>query len=142
MRDLLGLMGDSADNIPGIVGIGEKTALKLLKEYSTIENLKEHLDELKGKMGEKIRDNIEQGILSKRIATILKDVPIDLELENYRLKEFDENELVDFYKHYDMNSLLKKLTMKKNETKNSEFKFEIVKKMPLIQSDVSLVSKL
>ena len=110
MRDLLGLMGDSADNIPGIVGIGEKTALKLLKEYSTIENLKEHLDELKGKMGEKIRDNIEQGILSKRIATILKDVPIDLELENYRLKEFDENELVDFYKHYDMNSLLKKLT--------------------------------
>ena len=51
MRDLLGLMGDSADNIPGIVGIGEKTALKLLKEYSTIENLKEHLDELKGKNG-------------------------------------------------------------------------------------------
>ena len=140
MRDLLGLMGDSADNIPGIVGIGEKTALKLLKEYSTIENLKEHLDELKGKMGEKIRDNIEQGILSKQIATILKDVPIDLELENYRLKEFDENELVDFYKHYDMNSLLKKLTMKKSKTKNSEFKFEIVKKMPLIQSDVSLVS--
>ena len=57
MRDLLGLMGDSADNIPGIPGIGEKTALKLLNQYGTIENLKEHMSELKGKMGEKVREN-------------------------------------------------------------------------------------
>lgn len=69
MRDLLGLMGDSADNIPGIPGIGEKTALKLLNQYGTIENLKEHMDELKGKMGEKVRTNIELGLLSKKIAT-------------------------------------------------------------------------
>ena len=97
MRDLKGLMGDKADNIPGIPGVGEKTALKLLKQYHTVENLSEHLDELKGKMGEKIRENIDQGILSKRIATIIKDVPIEVDLEEYRYTGHDYNELADFY---------------------------------------------
>ena len=76
IRDLLGLMGDSADNIPGIKGVGEKTALKLLDQYQTIENLKEHSQEIKGKMGEKIRENIDLGLQSKKIATILRDIPI------------------------------------------------------------------
>ena len=84
MRDLLGLMGDSADNIPGIPGIGEKTALKLLNQYGTIENLKEHMDELKGKMGEKVRTNIELGLLSKKIATIITDAPVELDLDAWK----------------------------------------------------------
>ena len=98
------LMGDSADNIPGIKGVGEKTALKLLHEYGTIENLKEHMHEIKGKMGEKIRDNIDQGLLSKKIATIIKDVPMEVDLDDFCYQGFDYNELAEFYRHYSMNS--------------------------------------
>ncbi|WRK54221.1 5'-3' exonuclease H3TH domain-containing protein [Coprobacillaceae bacterium CR2/5/TPMF4] len=115
MRDLKGLMGDKSDNIPGIPGVGEKTALKLLKQYHTVENLNDHLDELKGKMGEKIRNNIDQGLLSKKIATIIKDVPIDINLEDYRYNGHDYNELADFYRHYGMNSLLKRMSMNNEE---------------------------
>lgn len=110
MRDLKGLMGDKADNILGIPGVGEKTALKLLKQYHTIENLNDHLDELKGKMGEKIRDNIDQGLLSKKIATIIKDVPMEVELDDFCYQGFDYNELAEFYRRYSMNSLLKRMS--------------------------------
>ena len=92
MRDLLGLMGDSADNIPGIPGIGEKTALKLLNQYGTIENLKEHMDELKGKMGEKVRTNIELGLLSKKIATIITDAPVELDLDAWKYEGQEYND--------------------------------------------------
>jgi len=80
IRDLLGLMGDSADNIPGIKGVGEKTALKLLEKYDSIENLDLHKDEIKGKMGEKIRENIDMGLKSKEIATILTDIPLTIDI--------------------------------------------------------------
>ena len=140
MRDLKGLMGDKADNIPGIPGVGEKTALKLLKKYHTVENLSEHLDELKGKMGEKIRDNIDQGVLSKRIATIIKDVPIEVDLEEYRYQGHDYNELADFYRRYSMNSLLKRMSLKNEDIKpQKEIDIKIVESLPIIKRDSSLV---
>ena len=140
MRDLKGLMGDKADNIPGIPGVGEKTALKLLKQYHTVENLSEHLDELKGKMGEKIRDNIDQGVLSKRIATIIKDVPIEVDLEEYRYQGHDYNELADFYRRYSMNSLLKRMSLKNEDIKpQKEIDIKIVESLPIIKRDSSLV---
>ncbi len=137
MKDLLGLMGDSADNIPGIPGIGEKTALKLLHQYESIENLKDHMDELKGKMGEKVRENIELGLVSKKIATIVTDAPIDLDLENWRYQGYDYDELASFYRRYDMNSLLKRMSVK--EEKVEEVKFEIVEHLPRITRPTSLV---
>lgn len=143
MRDLLGLMGDSADNIPGIKGIGEKTALKLLQEYHSIENLKEHMNELKGKMGENIRENIEQGILSKQIATILTDIPLDFDLEDYVINQWDHKVLAHFYQKYDMNSLLKKMVMNQQSTpflSSDDFSFSIVEKMPIIQNEAALIS--
>lgn len=121
MRDLLGLMGDSADNIPGIPGVGEKTALKLLHEYQTIENLKEHCAEIKGKMGEKIRANIELGIQSKEIATILSDIPLDVTLDDCHYTGYDFEQLKEFYQKYDMNSLLKKMSMESKSPKQTEF---------------------
>ena len=140
MRDLKGLMGDKSDNIPGIPGVGEKTALKLLKQYHTIENLNDHLDELKGKMGEKIRNNIDQGLLSKKIATIIKDVPIDINLEDYRYNGHDYNELADFYRRYGMNSLLKRMSMNNEEANPiKEVPVEIVKNLPVIKRDSALV---
>jgi 5'-3' exonuclease len=83
--DLKGLMGDASDNIPGVPGIGEKTAKKLLLEFGTLENLIENTHLLKGKMKEKIEQHREIALLSKRLATIVTDVPLELELEHCRL---------------------------------------------------------
>ncbi len=139
MRDLLGLMGDSSDNIPGIKGVGEKTAIKLLHQYETIENLKEHMHEIKGKMGEKIRENIDVGLQSKMIATILTDVPIDIKVEDYEYKGYDFEKLKTFYQKYDMNSLLKKISLETQPIQNMEFKYEIVEKMPEIKKDSAIL---
>lgn len=142
IKDLLGLMGDSSDNIPGIKGVGEKTAIKLLQEYHSIENIKEHMHEIKGKMGEKIRENIEMGIQSKKIATILTDVPLNIDIETLEYKGFDYNKLKEFYLKYDMNSLLKRMTLESvNETKD-ELTFEIVKTAPVIEEDSAVVAAL
>lgn len=80
--DILGLMGDAVDNIPGIPGVGEKTAQKLIQEYDTIENLITHADEIKGKLGEKVRENFDKAILSKQLATIDCKVPVPFDAED------------------------------------------------------------
>jgi DNA polymerase I len=82
--DLLGLMGDASDNIPGIAGVGEKTAAKLLKEYGTLENVLDNAHNVKGKLGEKIMAGKENAIMSKKLATIIMDVPIEYHEENFR----------------------------------------------------------
>lgn len=139
MTDLLGLMGDSADNIPGIPGVGEKTALKLLHQYGSIENLKEHCDEIKGKMGEKIRENIDLGIQSKQIATILDDIPIDFTLEECHYEGYDFEKLKSFYQKYDMNSLLKRISVESRKPQTTQFTYEVVEKMPEILEDSSIL---
>ena len=132
-RDLLGLMGDSSDNIPGIKGVGEKTALKLLHQYGTIEGLQEHQDEIKGKMGEKIRAGMEDALMSKKVATILRDIPIDVDLEKATYQGYDYETLKSFYEKYDMNSLIKSMTTEAAPKK--ELKLEIVDHMPEITKD-------
>ena len=142
MRDLLGLMGDSADNIPGIPGVGEKTALKLLYQYGTIENLKEHAHEIKGKMGEKIRENMELGIQSKVIATILKDVPMNIDLDEYKYKGYDFDKLKEFYMKYDMNSLLKKISMETSVKEEQPLTYTIVKTLPKITKPTAVIGSI
>lgn len=137
IRDLKGLMGDASDNIPGIKGVGEKTALKLLHQYGTVENLSEHLDELKGKMGEKIREGIQAGLDSKQIATILRDVPINFDLESLIRQTDDETKLADFYRRYDMYSLLKKIEQPR--TMKAENHYQLVNQAPLLTKDFTLV---
>lgn len=132
-RDFLGLMGDSSDNIPGIKGVGEKTALKLLHQYGTIEGLQEYQDEIKGKMGEKIRAGMEDALMSKKVATILRDIPIDVDLEKATYQGYDYETLKSFYEKYDMNSLIKSMTTEAAPKK--ELKFEIVDHMPEITKD-------
>lgn len=132
-RDFLGLMGDSSDNIPGIKGVGEKTALKLLHQYGTIEGLQEHQDEIKGKMGEKIRAGMEDALMSKKVATILRNIPIDVDLEKATYQGYDYETLKSFYEKYDMNSLIKSMTTEAAPKK--ELKLEIVDHMPEITKD-------
>ncbi len=90
--DLKGLMGDTSDNIPGVPGVGPKTALKLIGEYGSVENVLEHVEEVKGKsLKEKLAGNKEQALLSKELATIYTEVPgLDLQLDSYALKPLEE----------------------------------------------------
>ncbi|CDF77918.1 DNA polymerase I [Formosa agariphila KMM 3901] len=87
--DFLGMMGDSADNIPGLPGVGEKTAKKFLAQYGTMENLLDHTHELKGKMKEKVEAAKELGLLSKKLATIMLDVPVEFDAEDFEMSHPD-----------------------------------------------------
>ncbi len=86
VTDLKGLMGDSSDNIPGIPGVGEKTAVKLLGSYDTLEGVLAHADEIKGKLGEKVRANADQGRFSKHLATIRRDIPLEVRFDDCEIR--------------------------------------------------------
>jgi DNA polymerase-1 len=92
--DMLGLQGDAVDNIPGIPGIGEKTAQKLIEEYESIENLIAHADKLKGKQKDNVLQHAQQAILSKQLATIDINVPVPYEAEELKCSEPNKEELV------------------------------------------------
>ena len=138
IRDLLGLMGDSADNIPGVKGIGEKTAVKLLTQYGSIEGINENAEGIKGKLGEKVRDGRDMAILSKKIATILTDVPMDTDLEHYAYLPYDHDVLASFYRKYDLNTFLRRMPSKEVE-EVKELKIEITDHFLPIQEDSSVI---
>ena len=111
IRDLKGLMGDASDNIPGVPGVGEKTALKLLHQYCTVEELYQHLDDFNGKkLGDKLRENEEQAFMSKELATIFCEVPLDFTEEALVRHPFDVPQLTALYKELELRSLLNELT--------------------------------
>ena len=107
--DLKGLMGDKSDNIPGVPGVGEKTGIKLLKQYSTIENLIEHTDELKGSIKKKIEENKELALMSKELATIITNVPIEVKLEDLAYGDYNKDDVVEKFKEFGFTSLITKL---------------------------------
>ena len=107
--DLKGLMGDKSDNIPGVPGVGEKTGIKLLKQYSTIENLIEHTDELKGSIKKKIEENKELALMSKELATIITNVPIEVKLEDLEYGDYNKDDVVEKFKEFGFTSLITKL---------------------------------
>lgn len=109
MIDIKGLMGDNSDNIPGVKGVGEKTALKLIKEYGNIENLYEHIDEQKGKLKEKLVDGREDAFLSKDIGTIETNMDIDIDFNNEREYDFKNPEFVRILKELDFEQIIKRL---------------------------------
>ena len=107
--DLLGLMGDTADNIPGCPGVGEKTAVKLIAEFGGIDGLLNRMEELKGAMRKKVEENAEQIRFSKFLVTIKTDVPIELDKEKLSLKEPDREALRKIYEELEFRSFIKKL---------------------------------
>ena len=107
--DLKGLMGDKSDNIPGVPGVGEKTGIKLLKQYSTIENLIEHTDELKGSIKKKIEENKDLALMSKELATIITNVPIEVKLEDLEYGDYNKDDVVEKFKEFGFTSLITKL---------------------------------
>ena len=107
--DILGLMGDAADNIPGIAGIGEKTAAKLLAQYETIENVLADAENIKGALGEKIRAGKEAAIMSKKLATIITEVPCQFHEEDFRVKAYNTEILKDLFTELEFKTLGKRI---------------------------------
>jgi DNA polymerase-1 len=107
--DMLGMMGDAVDNIPGIPGVGEKTAAKLLKEYGNIENVLAAADTIKGALGEKIRNGKEKAVMSKKLATIITNVPVEFHEENFLLKELNKDALTSIFTALEFKSLGKRI---------------------------------
>lgn len=120
MIDLKALAGDPSDNIPGVKGIGEKTALSLLQKYPTIEEIYNHIDEIKGKTKEKLIIDKDNAFMSKEIATIYREVPIDLNLEDYKYEHIESDELYEMYEELEFYSLMKTF---KEKPKEKEFSF-------------------
>ncbi|MBE6019619.1 MAG: DNA polymerase I [Clostridiales bacterium] len=107
--DLKGLMGDSSDNIPGVPGIGEKKGIALLEQFGSLENLIEHADEVKGKMGENLRDNIEVARMSKWLATINTESPVEFEWSDLEYRAPDMEKLIAVYTELEFSSFIRKL---------------------------------
>ena len=114
MADYKGLKGDPSDNIPGVPGIGEKTAIDLLKEYKTIENLYENLHLIPQKLGDKLSEFKEQAIFSKYLAIIRIDVPVGLDLQKCVLRDYEENKVKKLFEELEFFSLLNRLPKKDN----------------------------
>ena len=127
--DILGLMGDTADNIPGIRGVGEKTALSLIHEYGTIENVLNNTAKLKGKLKEKVENGKEDAILSRMLATIILDVPIPFDEELLRAKEIHKDKVKTLFTELEFRRLSQLLLgedLTKEVIKEKEFQNEIV----------------
>ncbi|MEY3539340.1 MAG: hypothetical protein RL188_757 [Bacteroidota bacterium] len=126
--DMLGLMGDAADNIPGIPGVGEKTAAKLLKEYDTLEGVLANADKIKGAMGEKVRAGKESAIMSKKLATIITNVPVQFHEEDYKLTEKNIPALTEIFNLLEFKTLGKRILGKEFEV--------VVAQDPEVQTDL------
>lgn len=132
--DVKGLQGDASDNIPGVPGVGEKTALALIQKFGSIENLYEQVDkgeaELKGKQKEKIENNKELAFLSKTLGTINLEVPIDDTLEDFRVEEWDKPKVLEIFKELNFNRYIDRFSLHAEEKISQEPKdfFQIIDK--------------
>ena len=106
--DILGLWGDAVDNIPGIPGIGEKTAKKLIKQYGSVENLIANAEDLKGKQKENVINFAEQGLLSKKLATIILDVPVEFDEKDLMMSEPDKDKIIELFSELEFRTLAKR----------------------------------
>ena len=125
MIDLKGLMGDASDNIPGVKGIGEKTALKLLQEYDSLENVYDNIDNIKGATKQKLIDGKESAFMSKDIATIYNEVPVTYSLEELKYDGPDVNGLREMYSDLEFYSFLK--DFKETGKKEEKLEYKIIK---------------
>jgi DNA polymerase-1 len=125
--DMKGLAGDTSDNIPGVTKIGEKTAIKLLKEYGSVEGIYENIDKLKAsKMKENLINDKEQAFMSKRLATIDTNSPVDVNIEDLKYEGKNLNKLVPFYKEMDFKQFLSKLNIEEEAVEMADVHFDVV----------------
>lgn len=140
--DMKGLMGDASDNIPGVPGVGEKTAIKLIKQFGSIEEMIRHTEEIQNqKLREKIESNIEQAIFSKRLATIKTDVPIDLSLTTLQREAPNQEKLLELFRRLEFHSLIPKMikSEKSEEKVIDRAKIHMIEKYEDVQKLVDAV---
>lgn len=137
MIDLKALMGDASDNIPGVKGIGEKTALSLLKEYGTLDKIYENIESIKGKLKDKLIEGKEAAYMSYDLATIYTEVPIDTDFEKIKYNGYDPLKYISLLEELEFNSLIKKLNIDKELIAKEEVftDYEIVKDMKDVKID-------
>ena len=132
--DLKAIAGDHSDNIPGVAGIGDKGALKLLMEYGSLEGIYDNIDKITGKTKEKLINDKDNAFFSKELATIYKDVPLDITLEDLKIKEKDTSKIKEIYEELEFYSLLSSLDVKE-DNKKQEIKYEELKDITKLNSD-------
>lgn len=130
MIDIKSLMGDSSDNIPGVPGIGEKTAVKLINEYGTLDGVYKNIDKIKGATKTKLEENKELAYLSYELAEIYRQVPIDFNFEEFEIKEFDNEKLEEIFTRLEFFKLLEKFGLSAVKEKKADIK-------PIIIEDLS-----
>ena len=138
--DLKGLMGDQSDNIPGIPGIGEKTGIKLLKEFGSVAELLKRSEEIKPeKLKQKVEENAALASMSRRLATIVTNVPIEYDMDECRVEEPDIDKLVSLYSKLELNSFLRKLDISSSQAneQNISDNREIIKRTDILDGDLS-----
>ena len=134
--DFLGMMGDAVDNIPGLPGVGEKTAKKYLAEFGSMENLLANTDKLKGKIKEKIEENKDKGILSKKLATIILDAPVELIENDLKVQKFNAEKVTSLFEELEFRTLAKRLLNKEISPEESAPIIEAPKKVNSNQFDL------
>jgi len=134
--DFLGMMGDAVDNIPGLPGVGEKTAKKYLAEFGTMENLLANTDKLKGKIKEKIEENKDKGILSKRLATIILDAPVELVENDLKVQKFNPEKVTSLFEELEFRTLAKRLLNQEISSEENEEAVVTPKKVSTNQFDL------
>ncbi len=125
MIDLKALMGDSSDHIPGVKGIGEKTAIQLLSKYQSLDNLYSHLDEIKGKTKEKLETDKENAYMSYDLATIYREVPLDFSLEDLKYQGINQKDYIKKLEEYEFHSILRKIDAKEVKEEKKKTKISI-----------------
>jgi len=140
--DYLGMMGDASDNIPGIPGVGDKTAKKFLKAFGSMEGLYENLDSLKGKQKEKVEQNRELAFLSKDLATIKTDIELDFDLDEYKREAYNDDKLIPLFKELEFYSSAKRLHLSLSDVKDQNFeKSDAVNRTVMSNGSMDLFSQ-
>lgn len=146
--EVKGLMGDTSDNIPGVPGIGEKTALTLIKKYKSIDNIyktleeNEDVEDIKGKLKEKLVANKELAYLSRELGTIYREVPVNINLDQITRKEFNNSKLYDIFIKLQFRNFIEKLQLSKEETKRPSYQDEEIKIKPLKELNIENIEEL
>ena len=144
--DVKGLQGDSSDNIPGVPGVGEKTALSLIQKYGSIENLYDKLekgeDDLKGKQKEKIEQNKDLAFLSKTLGTINLEVPITDTLEDFKVEEWDKEKVYDLFKKLNFKRYIERFSLQPGESNNSEQGKDEIENLKIVDKSLDEIIEL
>lgn len=140
--DFIGLKGDTSDNIPGVPGIGEKTALDLIKKFGSLESVLDNVDKIPGKLGEILKENKEQAIMSKELATIVLNVPLEFNLDEIETGKWDPEKVSEVFEKYEFRTLLSRFTEIDKRAKLVEEKIPVSVTETKIASDKRNILKL